>query len=159
MVASHVAPTGDLARNPGLDWESNRRPLVHRLSLHPLSLTSPGKSKILVHSPGKGRGRLPTEPTKYLLLRHLTRASVQAVPRSLTAPHNHNKNKSENGWRARTDPPSEKTHGQHAREQVLSVAGHQGNANPSPEMLPPTLESRASGRQTVRSVSQAWEPC
>ena len=28
VVASHVSPTGDLARNPGMcpDWESNQRP-------------------------------------------------------------------------------------------------------------------------------------
>ena len=28
VVASHLAPTGDLARNPGMcpDWESNRQP-------------------------------------------------------------------------------------------------------------------------------------
>ena len=30
MVASHMLPTGDLARNTGMcpDWESNRRPFV-----------------------------------------------------------------------------------------------------------------------------------
>ena len=41
VVASHMSPTGDLARNPGMcpDWESNRRPLVHGLALNPLSHT------------------------------------------------------------------------------------------------------------------------
>ena len=31
VVASHVAPTGDQARNPGMcpDWESNGQTLVH----------------------------------------------------------------------------------------------------------------------------------
>ena len=42
MVASHVAPTGDLARNTGMcpDWELNRRPLGSQPELNPLSYTS-----------------------------------------------------------------------------------------------------------------------
>ena len=42
VVASHASPTGDLACNPGMcpDWESNQRPLVHRLALNPLSYTN-----------------------------------------------------------------------------------------------------------------------
>ena len=41
VVASHESPTGDLACNPGMcpDWELNRRPLVYRPILNPLSYT------------------------------------------------------------------------------------------------------------------------
>ena len=44
VVASHVAPTGDLACNPGTcpDWESNRRPFGSQPVLNPLSYTSQG---------------------------------------------------------------------------------------------------------------------
>ena len=44
VVASHVPPTGDLARNPGMcpDWELNWRPLGFRPVLNPLSYTSQG---------------------------------------------------------------------------------------------------------------------
>ena len=45
IVASHMAFTGDLARNPGMcpDWESNRRPFGLQTGLNPLSHTSHGK--------------------------------------------------------------------------------------------------------------------
>ena len=44
VVASYVAPTGDLACNPGMcpDWESNRRPFDSQPALSPLSYTSQG---------------------------------------------------------------------------------------------------------------------
>ena len=44
MVASHVAPTGDLACNPGMcpDWESNRQPFGLQPPLNPLSYASQG---------------------------------------------------------------------------------------------------------------------
>ena len=44
VVASHVAPTRDLARNPGMcpDWESNRRPFHSQPVFIPLSYTSQG---------------------------------------------------------------------------------------------------------------------
>ena len=44
VVASHVAPTGDLACNPGMcpDWESNRRPFGLQPTLIPQSYTSQG---------------------------------------------------------------------------------------------------------------------
>ena len=42
MVASRVAPTGDLARNPGMcpDWESNWQPFGLQPMLNPLSYAS-----------------------------------------------------------------------------------------------------------------------
>ena len=42
MAASHVAPIGDLARNPGMcpDWESNRQPFGLQPALNPLSYAS-----------------------------------------------------------------------------------------------------------------------
>ena len=42
VVASHVAPTGDLAHNPGMcpDWESNRQPFGSQPVLNPLSYTT-----------------------------------------------------------------------------------------------------------------------
>ena len=42
VVASHVAPTGDLAHNPGMcpDWELNRQPFGLQPALNPLSHTS-----------------------------------------------------------------------------------------------------------------------
>ena len=45
VVASHVAPTGDLACNPGMcpDWELNR-PFGLQPALNPLSYTSQGSS-------------------------------------------------------------------------------------------------------------------
>ena len=45
VVAPHVFPTGDLARNPGMcpDWESNQRPYGLQ-ALSPLSHTSQGYS-------------------------------------------------------------------------------------------------------------------
>ena len=48
MVASHVAPTGDLACNPGMcpDWESNWRPFGLQAGAQPLSHTSQGKPRI-----------------------------------------------------------------------------------------------------------------
>ena len=44
VVASHMAPTGDLACNPGMcpDWESNRGPYGLQPVLNPLSYTSQG---------------------------------------------------------------------------------------------------------------------
>ena len=47
VVASHVAPTGDLAHNPGMcpDRESNRQPFGSQPTLNPLSYTSQGTSK------------------------------------------------------------------------------------------------------------------
>ena len=42
VVASHVAPTGDLARNLGMcpDWELNRQQFGSQPTLNPLSYTS-----------------------------------------------------------------------------------------------------------------------
>ena len=42
VVASHMAPTGDLAHNPGmcLDWESNQRPFGSQPALNPQSYSS-----------------------------------------------------------------------------------------------------------------------
>ena len=42
VVATHVAPTGELAHNPGMcpDWESNRQPLGSQPVLNPPSATS-----------------------------------------------------------------------------------------------------------------------
>ena len=44
VLACHVAPTGDLACNPGmgLGWESNWRPFGLQPALSPLSHTSQG---------------------------------------------------------------------------------------------------------------------
>ena len=44
VVASYVAPTGDLASNPGKcpDWELNWRPFGSQPPLNPLSHTSQG---------------------------------------------------------------------------------------------------------------------
>ena len=44
VVASHVAPTGDPACNPGMcpDWESNQWPFSSQPVLNPLSYTSQG---------------------------------------------------------------------------------------------------------------------
>ena len=49
MVASHVAPTGDLARNPGMcpDWELNWRPFGLQPTLNPLNYTSQGKDFLI----------------------------------------------------------------------------------------------------------------
>ena len=46
VVASHVAPTGDLACNPGmcLDWESNWQPFGLQPALNSLSYTSQGQN-------------------------------------------------------------------------------------------------------------------
>ena len=42
VVASHVAPTGDLARNPGMrpDWEANQRPFRLQASTQSTEPTS-----------------------------------------------------------------------------------------------------------------------
>ena len=42
VVSSHVPPTGDLARNPGMcpEWESPGDPLVDRLAFNPLTHTA-----------------------------------------------------------------------------------------------------------------------
>ena len=47
VVASHVAPTGDLACNPGMCpyWESNWQPFGLQPALNPLSSASQGKWK------------------------------------------------------------------------------------------------------------------
>ena len=47
-VVSHVAPTGDLAYNPGMgpDWESNWQPFVLQPTLNPLSHTSQGRKRL-----------------------------------------------------------------------------------------------------------------
>ena len=52
VVASHVAPTRDLARNPGTcpDQESNRRPPGSQPALIPLSYTSQGAIIIFKNS-------------------------------------------------------------------------------------------------------------
>ena len=44
MVASHVAPTGNLVHNPGMwsDWELNQQPFDSQPELNPLSYTSQG---------------------------------------------------------------------------------------------------------------------
>ena len=44
VVASHTAPTGDLAHSPGMcpDWELNWRPFGSQPALSPLSYTSQG---------------------------------------------------------------------------------------------------------------------
>ena len=44
VVASHMAPTGDLARNLSMhtDWESNQQPFGLQSTLNPLSYTSQG---------------------------------------------------------------------------------------------------------------------
>ena len=44
VVASHVAPTGDLAHNPGMcpDWESNRRPFAFSAHTQSTELHLPG---------------------------------------------------------------------------------------------------------------------
>ena len=49
MVAFHMPPTRDPARNPGMrpDWESNHDLLVRSLALNPLSHTSQGVSHFL----------------------------------------------------------------------------------------------------------------
>ena len=50
VVASHAAPTGDMACNPGMcpDWESNRRPFGLQPVLNLLSYTSQGRKLILL---------------------------------------------------------------------------------------------------------------
>ena len=50
VVAPHVAPTGDLALNPGMcpDWESNWRPFGSQPTLSPLSYTSQGSIIFLI---------------------------------------------------------------------------------------------------------------
>ena len=44
VVASHVAPTGDLGYNPGMcpDWELNQQPFDSQPMLNPLNYTSQG---------------------------------------------------------------------------------------------------------------------
>ena len=50
VVASHLAPTADLAHNPGMcpDWESNRRPFGSQPTLSLLSYTSQGPITIFI---------------------------------------------------------------------------------------------------------------
>ena len=52
VVASHMAPTGDLAHNPGMcpDWESNRQPFGSQPTLNPLSYASQGTTIIFIIS-------------------------------------------------------------------------------------------------------------
>ena len=49
VFASHVAPSGHLARTPGMcpDWESNQQHLDSQPMLNPLSYTSQGRFPIL----------------------------------------------------------------------------------------------------------------
>ena len=49
VVHSHVAPTGDLACNPGMcpNWESNQRHFVLQPTPSPLSYTSQGTTCFL----------------------------------------------------------------------------------------------------------------
>ena len=49
MVASHVAPTGDLAHNPGMcpDWELNQRSFGSQPMLNPLSYASQADTDFL----------------------------------------------------------------------------------------------------------------
>ena len=51
VVASHVAPTGDLACNPGMcpDWESNWQPFGLQPTLNPLSYASQGFLALLIN--------------------------------------------------------------------------------------------------------------
>ena len=44
MVASHMAPTGDMAHNPGIcpDWESNWRPFGSKAHAQSTELHQPG---------------------------------------------------------------------------------------------------------------------
>ena len=53
VFASRVAPTGDLARNPGMypDWELNQRPFGLQPALNPLSYTSQGLIDFLINEP------------------------------------------------------------------------------------------------------------
>ena len=46
VVASHVPPTGDLARNPGMcpDWESNRQPFGLQASTQSTEPYQPGQN-------------------------------------------------------------------------------------------------------------------
>ena len=50
VVASHVAPIGDLAHNPGMcpDWESNWRPFGSQPALNPPSYTSQGPNLVFI---------------------------------------------------------------------------------------------------------------
>ena len=45
VVASHIAPAGDLARNPGMcpDWESNERPFGSQASAQSTEPHQPGQ--------------------------------------------------------------------------------------------------------------------
>ena len=49
MVASHVPPIGDLARNPGMcpDWESNQRPFGSKVSTQSTEPHQPGQRKVV----------------------------------------------------------------------------------------------------------------
>ena len=51
VVASHVAPTGELAHNPGMcpDWESNWRPFGSQPALNPLSYPIQDSTSFLMH--------------------------------------------------------------------------------------------------------------
>ena len=52
VVASHVAPTGDLAHNPGmcLAWQSNQRPFGLQPARDPLSYASQGSISLTLKS-------------------------------------------------------------------------------------------------------------
>ena len=49
VVASHVSPTGDLDRNPGMcpDWESNRQPFGLQASTQSTEPHQPGHYYVL----------------------------------------------------------------------------------------------------------------
>ena len=67
VVASHVAPTGDLAHYPDMcpDWESNQQPFGLQPTLNPLSYTSQGQKHTFLTS---SQMLLPLVPTVRIFL-------------------------------------------------------------------------------------------
>ena len=59
VVASHVAPEGDLACNPGMcpDWESNRLPFGLQPTLNSLSYTSRSWGEVIFKKRDKCKDR------------------------------------------------------------------------------------------------------
>ena len=53
VVASHIPPTGDLARNPGMrpDWESNQRPFGLQAGAQSTEPHQPGRPAFLCYEP------------------------------------------------------------------------------------------------------------
>ena len=51
VVASHMAPTGDLACNPGMcpDWEENRQRFGLQPMLNPLNYTSQRRGSLFLY--------------------------------------------------------------------------------------------------------------